>query len=258
MLFILFVLIWAFFIEPNLLIVKRITINDSDLQGIRVAYLSDLHLYKGSKNYYLNLVKKVNNEKPDIILLGGDYVVIKLFKHQSMNLKEITDILEKLKANYGVYMIMGNHEAFGNILKKIHNHLKGSNIKILQNTSTKLKIKNKNIYLVGIGDYASHKDRIDLAFREAKKPIIAFTHSPDIFPQIPDYVNITFAGHTHGGQVYLPLYGPVTSPRHLLGLYIKGLYTNGNKKMYVSSGIGSTHLKVRLFNLPEILIVDFK
>ena len=254
-----FIPIWAFFIEPNLLIVKKLEIKDSALRGIRIAYLSDLHLCQDGKNYALNMVKKVNEQKPDIILLGGDYIVVDIYKNKSMKEDEIIKILSGLKAKYGIFMIMGNHELRLNTWKIITQSIKNTNIKLLQNANKKLQIKDKTIYIVGIGDYSDKKHDISKAFNGVDStPVIAFTHSPDIFPNIPDYVNITFAGHTHGGQVYIPFYGPLGKPTHLLGIYIKGMYAEGSKKMFVSSGIGNSHLKVRLFNLPEIVIADFK
>jgi hypothetical protein len=255
---IIFIPIWAFFIEPNLLIVKRITIKDSDLKGIRVAYLTDLHLCQDQISFALKTINKVNKEKPDLILLGGDYVVKTIYKHKTMKPSDISKLLKQLKAKYGIFMVLGNHEADKKTIKEFANNLKDSDIKILQNKNIKLHINDKDIYIVGIGDMASSRHRIAAAFKDVKNPIIAFTHSPDIFPLLPKYVNITFAGHTHGGQVYFPFYGPVALPRHLLGKYLKGFYEEEGKKLFVSSGIGTSQLKVRFFNLPEIIIADFK
>lgn len=254
-----FVPIWAFFIEPNLLITRRIEIKDQALKGIRVAYLSDLHVCQDGGDYALNMVKKVNDQNPDIILLGGDYIVAEIYNNKSMRADEIFKILSGLKAKYGIFMVLGNHEAGHKNAKKVTQAIKNTDIKLLQNANTKLQIGEKSISLVGIGDYSDRRDNIKKAFEGVNQtPVIAFTHSPDVFPYIPDFVNMTFAGHTHGGQVYLPFYGPLEKPTHLLGKYIKGMYTEGGKKMFVSSGIGNSHYKIRLFNIPEIVIADFK
>ena len=254
-----FVPIWAFFIEPNLLVVRRLEIKDPALKGLRVAYLSDLHVCQDGKDYALNMVKKVNEQNPDLILLGGDYIVVEIYKNKSMKADEIIKILSELKAKQGIFMVLGNHESRLQTTKIITQALKNTNIKLLQNANIKLQINDKKIYLVGIGDYSSRKDNITKAFEGVDStPVVVFTHSPDIFPDIPDYVNMTFAGHTHGGQVYIPFYGPLEKPYHLLGKYIKGLYVEGKKKMFVSSGIGTSHYKIRLFNIPEIVIADFK
>ena len=254
-----FIPIWAFFIEPNLLIIRKIEIKDSALKGIRVAYLTDMHICQDGKDYALNMVKKVNEQNPDIIFLGGDYIVVDIYKNKSMSAEEIFNILSGLKAKYGIFMVMGNHEKHRNSWKKIVKLASDTNIVYLQNSNKKLQIGDKNVFIVGIGDFSDKRHDIKKAFAGVTEtPVIAFTHSPDVFPLIPDYVNMTFAGHTHGGQVYIPFYGPLEKPTHLLGNYIKGLYTENNKKMFVSSGIGNSHLKVRLFNIPEIVIADFK
>ena len=255
---IIFIPIWAFFIEPNLLIIRRITINDSDLKGIKVAFLSDLHLCQDGKAEVLRVVNKVNAQNPDLILLGGDYLNVKIYKNKSMDPKSAALLLTGLKAKYGVYMVMGNHDNYLSGYKIFRDTLKNTNIKILNNANVKIQIGEKNISLVGIGDFSENRHNIDRALNNVKTPVIVFTHSPDIFPLIPNYVNIVFAGHTHGGQVYIPFYGPMAQPTHFSGLYLKGFYEEGNKKMFVSCGVGTSHLKVRFFNLPEIVIADFK
>ncbi len=255
---VIFVPIWAFFIEPNLLIVRNIKIKDSALKGLKVAYLSDLHICQDGKDYLLKIIKKVNDQKPDIILLGGDYIVVDIKNNKTMSPKEIATHLKGLKAKYGIFMVMGNHEAHLKAWKIISDTLKDSDIKILQNANIKMQLPDKTFYVVGIADFSNNRHNIAKAFKDVQPPVIAFTHSPDIFPYIPDYVNITLAGHSHGGQVYIPFYGPLEKPRHLLGKYIKGLYEENGKKMFVSSGIGNSHYKVRMFNLPEIIILDFK
>ena len=253
-----FLAIWIFFIEPNLLIVKNLTIKDPELKGIKVAYLTDLHICQNEKAYFLKLIKTVNEQNADIILLGGDYVVVDMFMNKTMEAKEIAQLLTGFKAKYGVYMVMGNHELHGKSIEILTDCLKDTNIKILQNTNVRIKIRDKSLSIVGIGDYSDRRHNIKKAFNNAEKPIIAFTHSPSIFRLLPNNVNMTFAGHTHGGQVYLPGFGPLAKPRGYKGIYVKGFYEKQGKTMFVSSGIGCSHLKARLFNLPEIVIADFK
>ena len=257
-LFAAFLLVWAFYIEPNLLIVRNITVNDSQLSGVRIAYISDIHACQNDSDFLKKLVKKVNSQNPDIILLGGDYVVVDIYKNKTMEPKKIIQHFSELKAKHGIFMVLGNHENSRGIAKEIIDATKGTGIIVLLNKNTKLKINGKNVCIVGIADFCSAQHRIEQAFAGAEKPIIAFTHSPDLFPQIPEGVNFVFAGHTHGGQVSLPFYGPLARPRHLIGAYSKGFYEENSKKMFVSSGVGTSHLKVRLFNIPEIVVADFK
>ena len=255
---IIFIPIWAFFIEPNLLIIRRISINDPELKGTKIAFLSDLHVCQDGKAEVLRVINKVNAQNPDLILLGGDYLNILIYKNKSMDPKNISLLLTGLKAKYGIYMVFGNHDGSKRTTKIFQDTLKNTDIKILNNANTQIQIRDKTFYLVGIGDFSENRHKIDRAFNGVKTPVIVFTHSPDIFPLIPNYVNMVFAGHTHGGQVYIPFYGPLAQPTHCSGLYIKGFYEDGNKKMFVSSGVGTSHLKVRFFNLPEIVIADFK
>lgn len=257
-LFAAFILVWAFYIEPNLLLVRDIAVKDSQLSGLRIVYVSDIHACQDDGAFLERLVRKINSQNPDIILLGGDYVVAEIYKNKTMEPEKIISYLSGLKAKYGIFMVLGNHDSSRKISQAIMNALKGTSITPLQNANKKLKINDKEICIVGIGDYSCAQHRVEQAFNGAGKPIIAFTHSPDLFPQIPDTVNYMFAGHTHGGQVTIPFYGPVARPRHLIGAYAKGYYEENSKRMFVSSGVGTSHLKVRFFNIPEIVVADFK
>ncbi len=258
LLLVIFIPVWAFFIEPNLLKVTYLSIKDPDLKGLRVAYISDFHACQNDEAYILKIIKTVNEHEPDLILLGGDYIVVKIFRNKSMEPERIATLLKGLKAKHGIYMIMGNHELHVSAFKRIAECLRNSNIKILQNNNTKIIINDKSVYIVGVGDISNKRHNIKKAFKNVEKPAIVFTHSPNVFPLLPDYVNITFAGHTHGGQVYVPGYGPLGKPTHYNGIYLKGFYESNGKTMFVSSGIGNSHLKVRFFNIPEIVIADFK
>lgn len=257
----LLLLFWAFFIEPNLLIVKNVEIEDSLLAGIRIVYISDIHACKDDGRRLLRIVKKINEQDPDVILLGGDYVVIQIFNNESMRPELIGEYLSGLRAKYGTFMVLGNHDANGNISKGFKEKLKESTIKVLDNSNVKLRIGDRDLWFVGLGDFSCGRCRrqdIEKAFDGVEKPAIAFTHSPDVISMVPDFVSLVLAGHTHGGQVALPFYGPLGRAGTISGKHIKGFYDVDGKRLFVSSGVGTSHLKVRFFNIPEIVVVDFK
>ena len=89
-------------------------------------------------------------------------------------------------------------------------------------------------------------------------PIILLTHSPDIFPKVPNTVNLTLAGHLHGGQVRLPLLGALIVPSTYKNKYVYGLIKENGKKMIVTRGIGNSILNIRINCVPEIVVISFE
>jgi len=95
------------------------------------------------------------------------------------------------------------------------------------------------------------------ALENTKSPTILLTHTPDIFPKVPSDVNLTLAGHTHGGQVRLPLLGALIVPSDYGNKYSSGLIEEKGKKMIVTNGIGVSILPIRFNCPPEIVVLEF-
>ena len=250
--------IWGFYIEPNILIANRISIQDKELSGIKVVFVSDLHLCKDDESRINRIISKINNENADIVLLGGDYMCADMQGKTTMAPQQIVEHLVKIKGKYGVFTVFGNHDSAFHIIKKMSDLLSKGNITILQNKNTTVQIGEKKICIAGIADFSSGLHKINQTFEGTAKPIVAFTHSPDLFNKIPQNVNILFAGHTHGGQVAIPFWGPLAKPRHLVGKYVKGFYEFEGRKMFVSKGCGNSHINVRFCCIPEIVVATFE
>ena len=248
--------IWAFFIEPNLLFVKHYRIKNENLAGIRIVFAADFHLRSHQEYRLKQTIKKINAQKPDILLLGGDFIDgISLKK--SFSLPQTALYLSKINAPYGVYSVVGNHEYWsGDIdLKKI---LLKHGITVLSNENTPINIKGKKLYIAGIEDSFSSEPDIDKALKNSGQNVIVLTHSPDIFPKVPDSVILTLAGHTHGGQIRIPFYGALFIPSEFGKRYAEGLIVEGSKKMIVTRGIGTSTIHIRFNCPPEIVVIDFE
>ena len=89
------------------------------------------------------------------------------------------------------------------------------------------------------------------------KPAILLSHTPDIFPKVPKSVNITLAGHTHGGQVRIPIFGPIFTASAYHDKYAKGLIIEKGKKLITTTGIGVSILPIRFNCLPEVVVIEF-
>lgn len=248
--------IWAFFIEPNLLKIKNYKISCSELQGIKIVYASDFHIAPGHKKRLQKIIEEINNQNPDLVLLGGDYVKGHKAK-SSMPIKDIAEELKKIKSKYGTFGIMGNHDWYLDG-KKIVSALNEVNIKILQNENVSVKIADKEVCIAGIEDMYTRQPDLKKALLSCKKPVILLSHEPDIYPDVPKNVCLTLAGHMHGGQVRLPLIGALIVPSPMGVKYAQGYFEEKGRKMIVSSGLGTSLLPLRFNTIPEIVIIEFE
>jgi hypothetical protein len=125
---------------------------------------------------------------------------------------------------------------------------------VLENDAAMIERDGAAIWIAGIGDKWEGKPDIASALAKVNNgaPIIALTHNPDIFPSIPARVALTIAGHTHGGQVALPIIGRPIVPSVFGQRYAAGHIVEGSKHLFVSSGIGTSILPVRFRVPPEI------
>jgi predicted MPP superfamily phosphohydrolase len=220
-----------------------------------VAVLSDFHV--GSAWNGLGRLQQVvattNAQQPDLVLLLGDYECNDLLAGTHVGAERWAPVLGQLRAPLGVYAVMGNHD-----WEIDHHHissaLREANIRLLENVSVEIPAGNTSFWLAGIGDHYSGHDRVHDTLRNVTSgdAVLAMTHSPGVFDLLPQTVNIAVAGHTHGGQVSLPLIG---APGYS-GPYIKGRYAEGEQYRYVTAGLGSSFLPIRMGSPPEIVLLS--
>ncbi len=248
--------LYTFFIEPNILIVKKYTIKDEQLKGIKILFVSDYHIKTYQKNRLEKTIRLINKQNADIVLSTGDYVAGHSLK-STLPVDIIAEDISKIKSKYGYYTVMGNHDSWvghGSIISA----LKKYSINILTNETVTVDINGKRVYIAGIEDLQTGKPDIIKALSKAKNPVILLTHNPDMFFDVPDNVNLILAGHTHGGQVRLPFTGALITPSMYGNRLTYGFINENNKKMIVTSGIGTSILPVRFNCRPEIVIVNFE
>lgn len=244
--------IYAFLIEPNLITVKRLTLKSDDIKNLRIVFVSDFHLSKFAFLRLKRLVNIVNNQNPDIIISGGDFVIMHSAK-ASMNLDKIASNLAKMNSKYGTYTVLGNHDYYrdGKIIKEA---LKKSGIKILENSNEKLDINGQTLYVAGVSDMQTTYYDLDKALLNTEPPVILVSHSPDITPSAKERVNLILSGHTHGGQVRIPFFGAVIVPSKYGKKYESGFIEN---VLYVTKGIGTSMLHLRFNCAPEVVVIDY-
>lgn len=247
---------WSFFIEPHFLTVKNYKIKNDYLKGLKIVYAADLHLQPCDEQRLKRIVKKINDKNPDIVLLGGDFVNGQS-QEATLPMELIAKELSTVKSRYGIYCVLGNHDWWYNgelVIKE----LKNNKINVLLNENKEVKLSDgRSIFIAGVEDLSTREPDIKKALKNTKEGVVLLTHSPDIFPEINESVDLILAGHTHGGQVNIPFFGPIFVPSDYGSKYAGGLIKEDGKTMIVSKGIGTSSVHVRLNCVPEILFIEF-
>lgn len=253
---------WSVFIEPGKIKFKEHSIYlkgwPSNLSGFSIAFITDLHV--GCLHIGLDklksIVEKTNALKPDLILLGGDLVIQHQIGGHPVASKEIINVLSQLRANKGLFGVLGNHDWWDNA-QRILDEFEGRHMQILEDSAYYVKIGNTGFWIAGVSDYheGAHNVTKALSNVTTNDPIIILTHSPDIFPEIPSHVALTIAGHTHGGQVYIPFLGRPIIPSKYGQRYAIGIIEENGKQLFVSPGIGTSILPIRFMTPPEVSIL---
>jgi len=252
----------AFFIEPARLVVNRRELRlprfPAELSGMRVALLSDLHV--GSPHWGLSrlheLVSRVNAEKPDLILLAGDYLINDIWFGTHVAADPIAAELAQLHAPLGVFAALGNHD-WWNDGPKVRAALEAHGVTVLDDEVRRLRFNGKEFCLLGVRDETqrvrSAQSVLDLAVPGI--PLIVLVHEPDLFADLDERATLTLAGHTHGGQVDLPLLGRSVVPSRYGARYAAGHIVEGGRHLFVTTGVGTSIIPVRFGVPPEIALL---
>lgn len=251
--------LWAFIFEPGFrhhTKTYKIQIKNWLLGKYKVVVLADLHI--GSPFNDLSRLEKivhlVNEQKPDLILITGDLVIHEVLGGTFVEPALMIPALKKLKASEGVYAVLGNHDHWldADVVTKA---IETAGITVLTNRERYLN----GYWLVGVDDCWAGTPDLKNALNKitSDEPVILFTHNPDLFVDIPDRVGLTIAGHTHGGQVYIPFIGRPIVPSEYGERFAIGHVIEGTKQIFISPGTGTSILPVRFLVPPEISIIEY-
>jgi predicted MPP superfamily phosphohydrolase len=262
---------YAQFVEPHELTVGRLDLRIPGLpeafDGFRIAQLSDLHYFPYTrKREIAAAVDLANSLHPDVTVLTGDFIT----SDDSPGAYKVTDpvyshmgvcaeLLSHLKAPHGVYACAGNHDAaIGTAY--VQGALGDFGIVLLRNENRPLERDGARLWIAGIDD-AVH-DHPDFALAVANVPrgeiIVLLAHEPDLADVTRMYpVAVQLSGHSHGGQIRLPIIGCPYLPS-LAKKYPFGYYRVGNLHLYTNRGIGEILLPYRLNAPPEVTLVTLR
>jgi predicted MPP superfamily phosphohydrolase len=259
---------YARYIEPRMLSVSYHTIYSplipKGFDGVKLVQFSDLHLgYHYSLTQLSKVVEKINSEDPDIVFFTGDLVD----DLQTYNeITHISPILQTIRAPLGKFSIYGNHDHGGYGTQVYRNLMKQAGFQLLQNQETRIQLLDgSQLSILGIDDMLLGRPQIEQTVQKSLPDIytIVLVHEPDIAPLIANYpVDLQLSGHSHGGQIQIPLIGPIVTPP-LAQQYIEGFYTinrqmEGDLTVYVNRGLGTTRIPFRFLAKPEITVFTLK
>jgi len=254
---------WATVVEPERLVVRPADVPLPRLprawDGLRIAAISDIHAGSPHVGYAQleHLVSTTNEQRPDIVVLLGDYVCRRTPQEGVEKPENVASMLAGLHAPLGVVAVLGNHDWWLDG-ERMRRAFEDAGLRVLDNEALRLERGGSPLWLVGIADALTRIPRVDWALRSvpAGDAVVLLTHNPDLFDHdVPDRVMLTLAGHTHGGQVRLPFVGAPIVPSAFGQRYAEGLVVEGKRTLFVTPGIGTSVLPIRLGVPPEISLL---
>ena len=225
-----------------------------DLHGLRLLQLSDIHMGAYfSASDLRRVVDASNNLRADLGFVTGD-----LISGKSDPLDDCLLELKRLKSSSGLWGCMGNHERFAKVSNYVASQGRKQNLFFLRRQAQELKFGNSRINLVGV-DHQYKGEGYLVGLDEFVKPDqfnLLLSHNPDVFPVAAKQgFQLTLAGHTHGGQINIEAAHTNFNIVDLVTPYTKGLYQKPGSSLYVTSGLGTIGVPVRLGAPPEITLI---
>mgnify|MGYP000878761182 CR=1 FL=1 len=254
---------------------NSITITESDyinskipeeFNNFKIAHISDLHNKEFGKDQKY-ILSKLKSAAPDVIVITGD-----LIDRRRFNLDKAMTFVEGAMDIAPVFYVSGNHEAWSGEYETIVKRLEDAGVYIVDDDLIKLSIEESSILILGVKDpdfltssyiegtnITAMKEQLEKwsSYKEFK---ILLSHRPELFDLYCAYnMHLIFTGHAHGGQFRIPFIGGLVAPdQGLFPKYTSGSYSKGISTMFVSRGLGNSIIPIRIFNRPEIVVVNLK
>jgi uncharacterized protein len=221
--------------------------------GFRVGLLSDLHAgapYAGPAAIG-RAVERLNEQHVDAVLLGGDYIDAHPLWGGRIAPELIARELGELTAP--TFAVLGNHD-WKQAGARMWSALQNEGIDVLENRAADVH----GVYIAGLADLRTRRPDLPGTLAEIPRdaPVILLAHDPDVFPLVSDRVAITLSGHTHGGQIAIPVLRRLVIPSRYGERYARGHIVEDGRHLYVTSGLGTSGAPLRLLAPPEVVVLE--
>jgi predicted MPP superfamily phosphohydrolase len=253
---------YSLWVEPRRLVVRRqelvLPAWPAALDGLRVGVLADLHA--GMPHAGLDAVSRAADalmgECPDLICLLGDFIDRRAVFARPVDQGALAARLASLRAPRGVVAVLGNHDWYAGG-PGIADALRAVGIPVLENEAVPA---GDGLWTAGVGDYRVRGAHLGRALSDVPEgePTLLLSHDPDIFPHVPARVALTLSGHTHGGQVGIPWLRRPFVPSNFGERFVNGHVVEDGRHLYVTSGLGTSGIPVRLLMPPEVVILRLR
>ena len=221
----------------------------AELSGLRIGLITDVHRSRWvSAADVAAAVALTMSARPDLIVLGGDYVTW----GDRQYVDAAAESLSGLSAPYGVFAILGNHDDDHDMPAA----LVKQQVEVLRDARTRVSLAGVAIELVGIRFWTKRQSDIAALMKNAKDPVILLAHDPRRLTEAAALdVPLVLSGHTHGGQVVLPGAGAVAARKFPV---VSGLARQGKTTLFVSRGVGTVYVPIRLNCPPEVVLLTLR
>jgi predicted MPP superfamily phosphohydrolase len=228
-------------------------------RSLRILVLTDIHVAGPDMppTRLSRIVSELNRFQPDLVLIAGDLVSEKRLATHVYTAAEVVEPLAEIRAPLGTVAVLGNHdhwfdsEALGVQLQK-------QRIKVLENSAIDLG----PIVVGGVGDEFTGHDDVPATVAAMAgfkpKPRVVIMHSPDAIPELTTPVTAIFAGHTHCGQIAVPIFGPISYMSRYGERFACGAIEDGGQKVFVGAGLGTSILPLRFGAPPDVWLVTLR
>ena len=243
--------------EANSLSLERVTVElrrlPKKLDGFKIIHISDTHHSPFTSLQHIERTVKIANRlKPDMFVLTGDYV-----SHEKKYIAPVAEVLGRLRSEFGTHACLGNHDHWTNP-ELVTQRFREAGINMMVNEGFRLEARDASVWLAGVDDHMVGKTDLPAALRGSypDETKLLLAHNPVIFRQAVRYgVDLTFSGHTHGGQVKVRDPQKRILPQRKLS---SGLHRRKDSQIYITRGIGTVVLPIRYQCPPEISLIELR